>query len=59
MSYAEFEATAFDKDGLDLAEDDQHEQKKQCIQHARSMWSQCHAHMLLIYDCSFSVQTEL
>lgn len=34
LSYAEFEATAMDMDSLDLPED---EQKKQCIQCARSM----------------------
>lgn len=34
ISYAEFEATATDTDSLDLTE---LEQKKQCIQRARSM----------------------
>lgn len=34
ISYAEFEATAMDVDNVDLSE---HEQKKQCIERARSM----------------------
>lgn len=34
ISYAEFEATAIDRESVDLTEQ---EQKKQCIQHARSM----------------------
>lgn len=33
ISYAEFEATAMDNEDLDLSE---HEQKKKCIQRARS-----------------------
>jgi crooked neck len=34
ISYAEFEATAIDKESLDLSEQ---EQKEQCIKRARSM----------------------
>ncbi|TKY57425.1 Crooked neck protein 1 [Spatholobus suberectus] len=37
ISYAEFEATAMDKDSLDLTE---HEQKKQCIQRARRVFEE-------------------
>jgi len=37
ISYAKFEASAMeDGGGSDLAEEDLHEQKKHCIQHARS-----------------------
>jgi crooked neck len=43
ISYAEFEATAIDKESLDLSEQ---EQKEQCIKRARSMWSQF---MLICY----------
>ncbi|XP_027360352.1 crooked neck-like protein 1 isoform X2 [Abrus precatorius] len=37
ISYAEFEATAVDKDNVDLTE---HEQKKQCIQRARRVFEE-------------------
>lgn len=52
ISYAEFEATAMAMDNLDLTEE---EQKKQCIQSARSMGIQCCALMLLSFYCLFSV----
>ena len=58
ISYAKFEASAMEEDakGSDLAEDDlqehHHEQKKQCIQHARSkeFLAKSYCLYLLIYN---------